>query len=599
MKKVSILFFCLLILISCASPAYRRGESLFAQGNYREALEHYQMALNKARTDSDRWRIQKSIDATKSKIVDDVLKRASEACGHPPFPTVQSLEKAISILEEEAPYDDRQRRISKKIEEYRDDKESILLEVQNAIHDADGMVDKGAYFKALETLRKAQKKDRENTKLSDKIVSIERFAKKQGKAYIDEIDALLSIGNAKEAKGMYDKLILIDPHHPRLDALKEEIKTALSKQLISEIRILENQNKWFKAYQVINKYQLDGQEEKIARIKAKGKHYYYNKAKTYLDSDKVHRAYVASFKAKEFDPIDSNVLKIFKKCEDYIEKEIQLYIALSTFNAPASDPKVGTLFSSALIKRLFRDLPYGINIIEREKVDLLMAEKNLDLKSIGDLLSVDMIVNGKVSVFKVDRDISERMVATKVKIKKEEKPNPEFSDMYATFGARMREWPYIPEMRIKKDTFKLVKYKKGEASLKAFISGAIRIFDTRKADIVYEGKFHDSITKSDVFQESVKGTNISEDPLELLTEEEIKIELQNKVIGKIVDVIIDTFKNREERFLQRATSHIERKEYPEAITLLTQGHLYSKRAKKDNQHTQKIYDLMIDLTEGD
>ena len=599
MKKVSILSFCLLIIVSCTSPEYRRGENLFIQGNYIVALEHYQMALNKARTDSDRWRIQKSIDAAKSKIVDDVLKRASEAYCHPPSPTVQSLEKAISILKEGVPYDDRHQRISKKIEEYRDDKEAILLEVQNLIHDADGMIDKGTYFKALETLRKAQKKDRKNTTLSDKIASVERLAKKQGKAYIDEIDMLLSVGNAKEAKGVYDKLILIDPHHPRLDAVKEEIKTALSKQLISEVRILENQNKWFKAYQVINKYQLDGQEEKLVRIKTKGKQYYYNKAKIYLDSDKMHRAYVASFKAKEFDPSDSNVFQIHKKCEDYIEKEIQKYIAISTLKAPASDPKVGTLFSSTLIKKLFMFLPYGINIIEREKVDLLMDEKNLDLKSIGDLLSVDMIVNGKVSLFKVDRDISERMFTTKVKIKKEEKPNPEFSDMYATFGARMKEWAYIPDMRIKKDKFKLVKYKKGKVSLNAFVSGAIRIFDTHKADIVYEGNFHDSITKSDVFQESVNRTNISEDPLELPTEEEIKIELQNKVIVKIVDVILDTFEDREERFLQRATSHIEGKEYPEAIKLLTQGHLYSKRAKKDNQHTQKIYDLMIDLTEGD
>ena len=600
MKEKVVILSLLLLVVGCVTPPkYYTGQYFFAQGNYIEALRYYQVVLKEAQTASDREMIQKAIESTKGKIADDFLKRAAEAYSQSRPPTLQSINKAISMLQKGSPYENHLNRISKKIKEYSEEKDTILCEVQNLIYDAEKMMQKEEYFYALQALYKAQKKDKMDKQLSDKITDLENFIEGQKDLYFDQINKFLNMGNVDEAKNIYDKLVLMTPHHPKLSTLQEQIRDSERKQLISEILLLETQNKWLKAYQALKKSRLDGLDQEMARISRIASQYYYNKAKTYLKSGETHLAYIASVKAKEFNSHNVSIFQIHKECEDYIEKQIHKYIAIPTFDAPVNDPDAGKLFSDAIISGLFRTLPYGINIVEREKIDLLMNEKKMELKSIGNLLGVDMIITGNVSLLKVDHNISERMATTKVKIGEEERPNPEFTQMVNTYGKNIDKWPHKPPMTIKEDKFQLVKYKKGQVSMKAFADVSVRIFDTKKAAIVYAKDFQDCVGKSDEFQESVDGTDISEDPLELPTETEIKRELQNRVIDRILDVILKTFENREKRFLQWATFHIERKEYPEAIKFIAQGYLYSKRAKKDNRYSQKIYNLMVDLTEGD
>jgi len=43
---------------------------------------------------------------------------------------------------------------------------------------------------------------------------------------------------------------------------------------------------------------------------------------------------------------------------------------------------------------------------------------------------------------------------------------------------------------------------------------------------------------------------------------------------------------------------MERKEYPNALKYLVQGHLYCKRANSNTEGCEKITQLIIDLTEG-
>ena len=108
----------------------------------------------------------------------------------------------------------------------------------------------------------------------------------------------------------------------------------------------------------------------------------------------------------------------------------------------------------------------------------------------------------------------------------------------------------------------------------------------------------DSFEKADTFQEPIETANILEDPLDIPTETEIKGELRDKMVNSLVDVILTIFENREKRFLQWATLHINRKEYHEAVKYIAQGYLYCNKSKKGNQFSEKIYDLMINLTES-
>jgi hypothetical protein len=212
-------------------------------------------------------------------------------------------------------------------------------------------------------------------------------------------------------------------------------------------------------------------------------------------------------------------------------------------------------------------------------------------------LGVDLIITGNVSLFKVDKDVFESMASQRIKIGEETKPNPEFSQMLQTYGKDIEKWPHRPPMTYTEEKFEIIKHKKGKVDLKAFGNVSIRIFDAKKAAIVFAKDLNKTIEASDDFQDPVPGANIPEDILELPSETEIKGQLRDNLIQTTLDIILNIFENREERFLQWAMVHIKRKEYKEALKFMAQGHLYCKNTQTTNRTSDKIYNLMIDLTE--
>lgn len=584
----------------CATlPAeYQSGATLYSKGDYVKALRKYEIALNKAKNEEHRRMIQGRIDSTKSKIADRVLREATNAYKSSEPPTVHSVDRAISILQQELEYDDKMARISRELKAYKTQKKQMVEKVHSLTEQADQLISKRKFLDAVSALQKAREINPENKDLADRLNNLTTFIEKQKKAYFKQIKELLSKGNGDKANKIYEQLASLAPEDPRLKQLKSEIKAEQKQQLLRRLRNLIAHNNYYTAYLALLNSGVKGMDEELARIREEGSQYYYNKARKNFDAQEIHVAYLAAVKAKELAPNDIRIFQLHKKCQDIVQKEIQRYIAVPTFDAPANEPDAGKLFSGALISRLFKALPYGINIVEREKADAIKAKKEVDLERLGTILRADMIITGNVSLFKVDRTVTEGMASVKVKVGEEEKPNPEFNQMVRTYGKDMEKWPHKPPMTIKEDQFELVKYKKGRATLKAFGNVFLRIFDARKAAIVFAKEFSDTVERSDTFQEPVLATNIPEDPLELPSKTEIKTELRNKLVDQMTDVILKVFENREKRFLKWAKLHIKRKEYSEAVKYISQGYLYCKNSKKDNQYSKSIHNLVLDLTEG-
>ena len=589
----------LLFVWGCVTPMeYKRGEELSSNGNYIEALSNYELAFKKTQSRTDRDKISEVIAGTKVKIVDAVLAEANREYAQTTPPTIQSIENTISILDKGLKYDDAMGRLSNRIDAYKNDKRLISVEVQKLIENADELIGRKEYFKALIPLKEANKKDPANKFLRTKTNDVLGYVREYKSKYLNQIDAFLKKGRGEKAKGVYEKLLMVAPDYSGLETLKNEIYKTCRAQLLAKVSALEARKNYFKAYHLLIDSQYEGLDREIEQIRAAGKRYYYIRAKDHLASKEIHLAYINSVKARDLAPKDIRVFQIHKKNEDIVQKEVQKQIAILTFDGPINDPDAGKLFSGALISRLFKALPYGINIVEREKIDMLMNEKEMKLQNIGSLLGVDMIITGSVPLFKAEKTTAAGMASAKIKIGEEEKPNPEFTQMLKVYGKDLKSWPHVPPMTCKEDKYEIVKYKKGKVSLKAFGNISLRIFDAKKAAIVYAKDFRDSVERSDKFQESIESANIVEDPLDIPTETEIKGELRDKVVGDIVDVILGIFKNREKRFLQWATLHINRKEYHAAIKYIAQGYLYSNKSKTDNEFTDKIFKLMIDLTEA-
>jgi len=150
---------------------------------------------------------------------------------------------------------------------------------------------------------------------------------------------------------------------------------------------------------------------------------------------------------------------------------------------------------------------------------------------------------------------------------------------------------------IKKNKYEIVKYKSGKLKKRAFWNRVIRIFDALNGKLVFSENFGDTLEKTDNYQDPVEAAGILHDPLEQLSDTEIKSELREKMVQDIASAIVGLLQNREKRFWKSAALRMERNEYNEAVKFLAQGHIFCHKSKTDNEYTKKLYNMMTALTE--
>ncbi len=590
MKKI-IIVISFIVLIGCAASSERmRADDFYGKGEYIHALRSYELALSQSRIDAQRNDIQQRIEETKVKIVDDVLKWADTVYTKTDPPSLASIDEAVVILKGAAA-DDRWGRVSSQITAYQEAKKNIIK------REAENLNAKGEYFNALAVYQKARAIDPDDKEVADQITRLTAYIEKEKKSSLTEIAKLLKAGNGRKAKTICDNLLLINPDDPELKELNTNISDVFRRQVLSEAKGYKSQNKFFNAYTTLKEAGIEGLEEEIHRIGKEGGSHYFTKAEKYLNEGQMHLAYIASVKALALSPNDIQISQLHKTCADVIDTEIQKYIAILTFGSPANHPDYGMLFSDMLITRLFNELPYGINIVEKEKINLLKDTNKMKIKNIGGSLGADYIINGNVSLFKVDDVVSETMATAKVKVGEEVEANPEYDKMVKTYGDNPEKWPYQPEMNIRKDKYEMIKYKKGTHSRKAFGNVSVRLFDASDGAILFAKDFEDSMEKKDYFQDMVEVADIPYDPLELPSDTEIKAELRNAMLNNISKAIFETLQDREKRFLRWAVLHNDRNEYMKAIKSLAQGHVFCDKSNTNNEDSKKIFNMMIALTE--
>ena len=598
MNKLTALLLLVFFITGCGTPGeVKRGEEVSSQGNYIEALRCYETALLKAGSVNQRNEIQRSIETAKSNIVDNALRAASLVYEQSTPSTIQSIDNALSPLENRLQYDDQSSRISRRIKELRSEKKEIYSEIRKIRDEVNDLISNKKYLEALSMLQKAQKRDTADKQLISNISELTVFIEKQKNSYISQIGYCLDNNNGEEAKVLFGKLTLIAPNLPTLKELKDKINDILKKQLFEKISRLKSQNNYYRAYLALTGSEFTGLEEELNRICESGSRYYHDKSVAFFDSGNIHLAYLSSVKAKNLSPNSIEIFQIHQSCKDIIEKELQRHIVIVAFDSPVNEPDAGKLFAGALISKLYKTLPHGISIVEQGETNIPAGQEQIKARQNGDSAGIDMFITGNISVFKTDRIISEQMVNAKIKIGIEENLNPEFSQMVKIYGKNMAKWPRKPPMTLKTDKYEIAQYKKGKIKIEAIGNISLRIFDAEKAEIVFARDFDDSVEESDTYQGALEEANILEDPLDIPTDTSIKGILRNKMVDSISNVILDIFKDREKRYLQWATVHIKRKEYSEAIKFIAQGYLYCQKSQVRNDYSQKIRDLMVNLTE--
>ncbi|WP_022668976.1 hypothetical protein [Desulfospira joergensenii] len=379
--------------------------------------------------------------------------------------------------------------------------------------------------------------------------------------------------------------------------LQTEIKTQEISSLQIKTRRLVRRKQYYTAYRELNQSPFKGEiHDMMAEVRRDGARFYLNQALQRTAAGNISRAYLESVKGFELNPEYPGMFEMHRDSRDKILKQVQRYIAIPAFDSPKDNPDVGTQFSDALISYLFRILPYGINIVERGKIDILMEEHKREFSQVANILNVDLIVTGNVSLLKIDRQDNQRQSTVRVPMGEKLAVNPEY-EAFLQSGRTQK----APPKTVKVKEYGNFTINKGNSVVKGFAGVAVRIFDTSKGRITYAQEFNANYQEEDEYQDALEMAGIEGDPLTLSTDTEISEKLRKNIVKQLATVIQKQFEKREKDFLETARYHLSRREKDLAVKELARGFLYCVKAKiapKDPDFTH-IRENIIKLTETD
>ncbi|MCB2181531.1 MAG: hypothetical protein KQH63_05870 [Desulfobulbaceae bacterium] len=424
------------------------------------------------------------------------------------------------------------------------------------------------------------------------------FTQSYGSFLEDVIISAYQAGKVKDAQAAMQQWLDLGFPPAEQSRFQAEVKKQEIAILKKKNRELTGKQQYYKAFLELNQSQYkDDMSDMLDTIRRNGARFYLNQARKRLDRNDLNRAYLEAVKGFELNPDLPGIFEIHRDTRDEVLEKVQRYIAIPAFDSPKDSPDVGTQFSDALISYLFRILPYGINIVERGKIDILIEEHKREYTEVANILNVDLIVTGNVSLLNIDQQNNERQSTVRVPVGEKMGINPEYELFLQTSnGQNMSQ---APPKTIKIPEYGNFTINKGRSVIKGFANVAVRIFDTSKGRITYAQEFNANYQAEDDYQDALELAGIEGDPLTLPTDTEVREKLRTQIVKQLADVVQKQFEKREKDFLESARYHLSRREKEIAIDELARGFLYCVKAKvafNDPDFTE-IRDKIIELTE--
>ena len=597
MKRLPLVLVSMLIILAVGcvtSPHLQRGDEFYAGQDYVQALRYYELALTEVRDGGARRDLEAKIKATRDHLVGMSLAKADALVRAAQPDKLGAVKQAIAELEQARSWDNEQRQVEQKIAQYRRDIDALEAEKAELRDLALQQVVAFEFPKAFETTQRAVAIDAGDEELRDIAGRIVRL-QELNNVVINAVNN----NQIDQAMASFEEMRQTSPI--ALAFANYPLRTSIVEQVRRRLTQMELENRWYGAFLMLNSLHLDEFAVDLQRVRSAGAQYYYQRSSVViLDSGDFHHAYLLALLASKLDENDIRIFRRLQETQDQVSRSIQSYIAVSTFDPPSNDPDAGRQFSDSLISYLYSVLPYGINILERDRIDFVLQEQRSDNFTAGQLLGVDLMVTGGVSLFRVDTNIDKRTATANIKVGEEMGPNPEYQQMVNTYGTNTQVWPHVPPMMISRDRMQMMSYTRGTAETRGFAKVSVRIFDTDKGAISFVKDFDANLGFETEFQDEVKEAGIEYKPMRLPSETEVKEQMRREIVAQVAEVVQASFEAREHRFLNQAQFFMDRREPQMAIRPIAQGYYYCIRdgIPEDNPAFVQIQRLLPELAES-
>jgi len=602
MKRLIIGTLALLVIAGCAGggAAIKEGSRLESEGKKAEALAVYeQKAAEMGDSDSESGReVKARAMALRKEMTDSALAEAKKKYGD--RPTIASVSDAISVLNKNARYDDQERRIDDTLKKYsavlsdlQQKQKNRLGSMESAAKDKKWSEALGLLDESLQASPDQSLVQRRQDIISERDASYkDAFTKAIAKKDWQEADKTLEAYSAESPK----------PSDESINKYKDDIAKLKDQVVFKKANDLVAKRKYYKAYLMLKDSKMGEGDKRMEDLCKTGAEYYKQKAADEIakGDDRVPFAYIAVLKGMAMAPDDSDLFDLHRDIEDKLEKQIKVQIAVSTFDSPATDPDAGRRFSDELISYLVQRLPYGIEVLERSKIDLLLKESGVELKDVSRQLGAKLFIIGNVN----DLNIEHKRYESKESVEGYNETTENYQYEAAAGGDEDKAdkakagAPKAITKKIPVD----IQYTKGSEKVRGNMSTSVRIFDSEKGSIAFAEQFKSAQEVEDKFQEGVNRSHVKvdADPLDLPADSEIKERIMGDMVDKVAAVVLKLFEMREWRYYENVKYRMDRRETTRAVDEAAKGYLYCVKGgiPEDNEWFGKLKQAaLIDLTE--
>jgi tetratricopeptide (TPR) repeat protein len=627
-----------LFIVSCAvgKDSYRQGEELSQMGNwegaivfYKDALAQepnnktYQAALTKAQQEAAKKYYQQAVHKWSNTVVRDYQAVSI---------TMAYLNKAMALDSQNPEILELHRQLKAKEQELTQQAKTSYAAGVTALNNEQ-------WLKAVTNFRTVDGIYPNYEDTEDKLA---RATAAGSDEYYKEGIAAIQSEDWKGAMAAFGNVMIIDPTYKNTRSLIEEVKKNDNPQyFLARAAEMTSANEWDRAiifYERALSY-LPGDlniETELTKAKLRAGRYYFDQANQHAKQNRLYRANKEYQKAVNYSPsvrnsffykeaLESYTKKVLQRAARYAEKSrfgnslawywqlaeinpqypelfykiqetedaikgrLKRAIAIFDFASPSYNPDAGTNASSNLITYLFNNSSGDIRILERQDLQSILKEMNLEqagivgdmeaARRVGRMTGIDIFIMGNVLLYKTEKDETKGSKIAKIETGTKVQENPEYLIWKAKHPKPTQEQlAAAPPAVVEVPEYHYENYTVGRNKMRAAVHIYYKIIDAKKGEIIATDTLKRNVEVTDEWNDGIPEANIPYNPLELPTESQILEQVTAEVVRDLALVVLKPFQSLQTTYFEEGEALKQRRRYEEAIEKYIDS-IYDERIK--------------------
>ncbi|MGB6381004.1 MAG: CsgG/HfaB family protein, partial [Syntrophobacteria bacterium] len=533
-----------IFIVACAAgkDSYRQGEELSQMGNWEGAIAFYKDALAQ---EPNKKKYQEALTKAQQEAAKKYYQRAANNWSNAAVKDYQAVSTTMAYLDKAMALDSQNPDILELHRQLKAKEQELTQQAKTSYAMGVTALNNEQWLKAVTNFRKVNEIYPNYEDTEDKLAKATAAGSDE---YYKEGIAAVQSEDWKGALTAFGKIMVIDPTYKNTRLLIEEVKKNDNPQyFLGRAAEMASANEWDRAitfYERALSYlpgDLNVQTE-LTKAKLRAGRYYFDQANQHAKQNRLYRANKEYQKAVNYSPsvrnsffykeaLESYTKKVLQRAsqysgkssfgnslawywqltqinpqypelfykiqetEDAIKGRLKRAIAIFDFASPSYNPDAGTNASSNLITYLFNNSSGDIRILERQDLQSILKEMNLEqagivgdmeaARRVGRMTGIDIFIMGNVLLYKTEKDETKGSKIAKIPMGTKVQDNPEYLIWKAKHPKpTQKQLTAAPPAVVEVPEYHYENYTVGRNKMRAAVHVYYKIINAKKGEII-------------------------------------------------------------------------------------------------------------------